>query len=381
MKTKTTYPATGEIPGGLEQDALTAPVLAGGALTTQTILERAGQAANRAASRHVFAEYRQRRAQNTVKRQDAELRLFASYLLDVARIETGDLSSDPSAWKGVTWGLITGFMKWLLDVRGYSIGTVNVALSTVKVYAGLAARAGELESDAYTLIKTVSGYRHAEGINLDTARVANGQATRRTIRAGVLTKEGEPVRAGKKASPVTLTDEQAKMLKTEHASDGQGRRDRLLMCLAIDWGLRCSELHALTVENLQVDSLCASLRVYRRKTKSWSTLDLTSTPDTLSAARAYLDGLGGPTAGALLVGSTRRGQLTDKAMSIRAISKRVTHLGRKVGIEGLSPHDLRHYAATAYGKWKSTKQLMEIFGWTSPAMAVRYQESPKKVRI
>ena len=65
-----------------------------------TPLTQAGQAANRAASKHVFAEYRQRKAPNTLRRQDAGLALFAQYLLDVADIPTGDLSHDARAWAG-----------------------------------------------------------------------------------------------------------------------------------------------------------------------------------------------------------------------------------------------------------------------------------------
>jgi hypothetical protein len=47
------------------------------------------------------------------RRQDADLALFGDYLKAV-RIPIGDLSIDPKAWQGITWGLIEGFVKWQL---------------------------------------------------------------------------------------------------------------------------------------------------------------------------------------------------------------------------------------------------------------------------
>ena len=47
---------------------------------------------------------------------------------------------------------------------------------------------------------------------------------------------------------------------------------------------------------------------------------------------------------------------------------------RKIGT--LSAHDCRHYCATDMArKGYTLKKLMDWFGWTSPAMAMRYVES------
>ena len=40
----------------------------------------------------------------------------------------------------MTWGLVTGFRDWLLT-RGYAIGSVNLHLTTLRTYAGLAMQA------------------------------------------------------------------------------------------------------------------------------------------------------------------------------------------------------------------------------------------------
>ena len=47
---------------------------------------------------------------------------------------------------------------------------------------------------------------------------------------------------------------------------------------------------------------------------------------------------------------------------------------RKVGLDGLRVHDLRHTAATlAAATGATTKELMERMGHTSPRVALRYQ--------
>ena len=68
-------------------------------------LQRLGQAANQAAARQRFADYQSRRAEHTLRRQQADLALFAQFLsgLDVA---VGQLASDPQAGRaspGAWW--------------------------------------------------------------------------------------------------------------------------------------------------------------------------------------------------------------------------------------------------------------------------------------
>jgi integrase len=69
-----------------------------------------------------------------------------------------------------------------------------------------------------------------------------------------------------------------------------------------------------------------------------------------------------------------RGKLTGQGMTPNAIYKRVELIGRKIGIDGLSPHDLRHTFAER-AKGNATKTLQSVGGWNSPAMALRYQNT------
>ncbi len=198
------------------------------------MLAEAGQAANQEARRHRFTDYRMRRAEQTVRRQQADLALFAGFLdgLDVhGLLKAGSLAEDPEAWGGVTWGLVEAFVKWQLQ-QGYTISTINVRLSTVKTYARLAMQCGVLDAQEYALMRAVRGYSQSEQRRIDQRRQVK--------RVGA-----------KKAAPVLLTAEQAGALK-DQPDTPQGRRDRLLMCLLLDHGLRVGEVAALVVEELDL---------------------------------------------------------------------------------------------------------------------------------
>lgn len=317
---------------------------------TEAMVE-AGQAANRAAARHVFEDYRSRKAANTLKRQDGDLALFARCLADFG-IATVDLSHNPSGWRGVTWGLVKSFVEWQIR-KGYTIGSVNVRLSTIKTYAKLAHQAGALDDTEAALIKSVSGYSRKEGKHVDEKR--------------------SRTRVGwKKAQPVSITREQADALKTQPDMP-QGRRDALLMCLLLDHGLRVGEVAALIVENF--DPEAGQLRFYRRKTDRWQNHTLTD--DTREALAAYLKN-DAFAAGPLLRRSRKDRRLHGAGMAERSITERVKTLGEAIRIQSLSAHDCRHYWATrAARNGTPIDRLQDAGGWSSPAMPLRYVEAAK----
>ncbi|MGH2482292.1 MAG: hypothetical protein ACRDHW_21805, partial [Ktedonobacteraceae bacterium] len=97
-----------------------------------TPLQIAGQAANNAAAGGVLADYQQRKSKETLRRLSADIALFERYLQG-AGVPVSDMSADLSAWRGVTHGLVDGFLRWML-AEGYAIGSINVRLSSVKMY-------------------------------------------------------------------------------------------------------------------------------------------------------------------------------------------------------------------------------------------------------
>jgi integrase len=293
-------------------------------------IARAAQAADVAAGKRVFDTYRSRLAEHTRRRQDTDLVTFATFLVAVGA-DAGELVSDPASWAGVTWGLVAAFVEWQLQ-QGYAIGSINVRLSTVKAYAKLATKAGIIGGDAYAQIALVAGYRYREGTRIDK--------TRETTRKG-----------RKKAAPVPISRAQALRLK-----DQADPRDRLLMCLLLDHGLRVGEVASLTASDF--DRGRGVLRFYRSKVDKTQQHQLST--DTADAADGYL-----PTA--------RPGPLFGVDRTIR---ERVKQLGQQIGIVGLSPHDCRHAWATfATRAGTPVKALQDAGGWSSPAMPLRYAES------
>lgn len=296
----------------------------------------AGQAANQVAARRAFDDYRVRKAAETIRRQDADLALFAVYLEDVG-IVAGDLGLNPESWRGVTWGIVEGFVRWQL-AEGYAIGSIGVRLATVKTYAGLASKAGVIDPGEALLIRQVHGYGRREGARVDGRR--------------------EVTRVGaKKSQPVPIGVDQAGQLKAQPDS-----RDRLLMCLLLDHGLRCGE--AAGLRSNDIDLATGELRFYRPKVDLVQVHQLT--PDTLAAARVHL----------VRLDEIREGFLLG--LGTRALSARVRALGEAAGIEGLSPHDCRHYwATTAARNGTPIDRLQDAGGWSSPAMPLRYIQRAK----
>ena len=362
-----------------DADMLAGDVVVEGEIVVHTPAQLvvAGHVADRAAADGVFAAFQSRKAAHTRRRHIADLHLFRTYLAE-AGVMTGELHMEPNAWRGVTWGLVAGFVQWQLQ-RGYAIGSVNVRLATVKTYCQLALHAGVLDHETYIRIKAVAGYSHKEGRNIDQSRTAT--------------------RAGhKKATAVSITGTQARQLKQQPIDTAQGRRDALLMCLLLDHGLRVSEVAGLRVEDFNLAE--GTMRFYRPKVDLVQTHELTR--DTLRAATSYLlINSDAPKTGHLLSGSRKNRvlshekmqggkrkvaptvvndqpdrSLSPSGMTAGAINKRVGFLGAKIGLLGLSPHDCRHYWATSATRGGTDlKSLQDAGGWKSPAMPMRYVES------
>ncbi len=355
-------------------------------VSTTREITAAGQAANRVAADYLFADYHQRRSPQTLRTQTAALIRWVEYLQKVkaathllaeattwasTKFSPGDIEKlqlyaetqatslplvyaasycqhQANAWQGVTWGLVEGFVKWLLK-QGYTVVTVNNRLSTIKVYVRLATKAGVIPPAEQSLIREVRGYGGREGKRVNTKRPKN--------------------RLGhKKAEAIVLTPEQARRLKTEHPTSPQGIRDRLMVCLFLDLGLRASEVAALKVEDLLE---AGRISVYRQKTDHTDQMVLSA--DILHALTAYQPYK--RPSGTLLRGSRKDETLTEEVMSVRAIGARIKVLGRDIlGIWELSPHDLRHTWATRAAKHSNPFVLRDAGGWSNMQTPSRYVE-------
>jgi integrase len=319
--------------------------------STPTLAEL-GAVANLYAGHHAFADYRRRLDPNTLTRQQYDLALWCVYLEDAGiSLSVDELLSQPGAWTGTTHGLLRGFVEWMV-LDGFSIGTINVRLSTVRSYAKLAAAAGAISATDIALIEHVKGYGLHEGLNVDAQRPVSRKGA-------------------KKVQPVPITVKQRAALK-QHPDTPQGRRDAVLMCLLLDHGLRCGEVADLTPQNIILEE--GLLTFYREKVKKSQKHKLTG--DTQLALQRYFE-VAAPER-QLLVGSRKGhdGQHLQGDMSRRAITKRVRVLGERIGLTGLSAHDCRHAWVEAAIRGKTDiKALQDAGGWNSPAMPLRYAAS------
>lgn len=322
-------------------------------LATAYTTEQVAAIADAYASAGAFSDYQDRKAGNTLRAQAAALDLFADFLTTCKVRVTGHaLMNDPASWKDITWGLVTAFRNWQLS-QGYAIASINQRLGAVRVYAGIAHQAGILDTQALILIRGVQGYSRKEAGKVDEKRADAGTKTR----------------CGAKKAQTTLFDaDQAAALKTQ-PDTCQGRRDALLLALLIDHGLRVSEVAILEMSCFNLKK--GVMTFERPKVNNTGTHKLTA--DTLLALRAWVDSGDAPPFGPILRASRKGGALTTCGMTTSGIAARVRELGAAVGIEALSPHDLRHFCASEMaGRDYSIKELMDWFGWNSPAMAVRY---------
>lgn len=315
----------------------------------------AGQLADEYARVGVFADYWQGLSANAQATRRAGLSTWRTYLCEVTAgascPEVDELAATPAAWAGVTWGLVKGFVLWM-GAQGYSVATLNNRLTTVRVFASLAHQAGAIPERDAALIATVKGYSMKKGRNLD-----EGRAVKRV--------------GAKKGQHTPITREQA-LAMMRQPNTPQGRRDAVIMTLLLDHGLRVGEVAALQVTG--VDLAAGELTFDRPKTKTAATIELTARAR--RAVEAYMRA-DAPAMGPLLRGSVKGGALAG-SLSERAIQALVRKIGAAAGVEGLSPHDCRHYAATFYARrGVDVLKLMSAFGWNSPAMARRYVEESK----
>ena len=337
----------------------------GDQLPGRDALAAAGDVADRYVAAGAFAEYVERKSENTIKAQAADLANFAEYLGEAtagAFVVSGEeLQTLPTAWAGMKASLIEGYIRWLLR-GGYAVATVNRRLATVRGYLGLATKAGTVDPAEKVKAEEIHAYTGKDARNVDEKRTAAGVPTRMGEKKAEHTKISE-------AQAAELMDQpRPRRVRADLWETPARLRDRVLMCLLLEHGLRAGELADLDVEAIDLDA--GAMTFYRRKVHKEQTHDLGRR--SWAALRAYLAHDGAPTAGPLLIGSYHGGQLSGRPMSRVAISMRVKRIGESYGIPGLSAHDARHWWATKTAQEKDPYALRDAGGWSSLEMPSHY---------
>lgn len=322
------------------------PTVSPAHLVEPLTLSQASQLATTAMQANVLADYQQRKDADTLRRQRTDLGAFVTCLVEHHILVPPALSEDLSCWRDIEHGLVELFVRWQVQ-QGYAVRTIEARLSTVKVYARLAAKAGYLSTEQLALIRAVESYRGREAVNLDKNRP--------------ITRRGD-----KKAAPVEVTASQVELVK-QRPDTRDGRRDLLMVCLIFDHGLRCSEVADLDMSSLKLQA--GKLVFYRQKVNQWDSHELT--PDTLRAAHAYLskDRKGAVPDAPLFIGKCSKARI-----DVRSVRSRVQWLGlHLLGIPNLTPHDGRHFSAyDALENGTTIDRLQAFGGWSSAARPLEY---------
>ena len=321
-----------------------------GRLQASFTLAEAALLADHHAQRSAFSRELAELSANTRSAYQNDLATWAAYLSSAGIDDClgCDWLGDPTAWAGVSHGLVDGFKQWLLR-EGLAVGTINRKVACVRKFCSMAHSAGTIDAAAHAMIQTVKTIRQGAGIELDKQRP----------QARTSTKKSHSTRIGR---------DQVQKLKAQPDTP-QGRRDALLMCLLLDHGLRAGEVAALTVDGFDLHG--ETFTFYREKVKKIQTHRMT--PDTLRALRAYMDSGDVPALGPLIRASLKGDTLGHSGMARESISRRVTQLGKKIGLSALSAHDCRHYWTTSASRAGTDPfALKQAGGWSSMATVSRY---------
>ena len=296
----------------------------------------AARVADQIAQENALTEYQQYKRPNTLRRQQHEIALFETFLAKMNVPLTG-MSEDLSLWAGMSRGLIIAFRHWL-EQNNYRIGSINLCISTLRVYCGLSHIAGHLPRQAWEHIDQIHNISVSEG------RIVND-------------KRGTASVGKKKAEPTTITPTQVALLKRKLREQGDiiAARDLLMVCLLADHGMRVSEVETLHRQEIDLEN--TRFKIDRRKTNLQHYHALF--PDTLEAMQWYLKL------------SPREPHESLLGIKISTIRWRIQKLGVLLDIQNLSPHDLRHYFGTY-----AEGDLLEVAkagGWTTLNMLLRYR--------
>ena len=321
-----------------------------------------------------FAEVFAEKSENTRKRYSKELLNFGTFLYPNA--PEPPFMLQPSDWSDVTADDIRDYKHYLTYTRGLAVSSINQTIFIIRSFGALSAAYGGMsETEVFKATQKAKGIKSNAAENINELR-------------------GATRASNKKEKATIISKYQAERLKHEHADDLQGRRDALLMCLLLDLGLRISDVVALTMENINMETRTISLTTKKTKTA----LNLYMTDDIYNAAANYFDyytpaaatdpiWYGVTKGGGRIVAKWVDTEKKDadgnpikkwEGFNKHSAQMRVTALGAALGIEKFSAHDCRHYWVTAADRGGSSLlAITEAGGWTSPTMPMRYVNKSK----
>lgn len=336
--------------------------------------EQIGQAVNAFICENIFELNRTAMKKNTQDRHNNELLNFSLFLSQVYGYENHGMT-EPAEWSGITFGIIETYRRFMLmpsqDVFKYdrhgniknvftegigrAVNSVNQSIYIIKSYARKAGQAGYIPAVERENIRDITGYKSSQKSALNKARQEKNITTRAS---------------NKKESAVKLNTAQVYSLKTEHDTDTIGKRDRLIFCVLLDFGLRESELISLRRENFDMET--KAIHWHRDKTENEG--HGLMTPTVFAAAAEWLELLPSDPNTPVFPRVRKGGEIGTEPLSRDGIKFVVKSVGERItGIKNLSPHDLRHSMATrAYLSGVSLIDIQKRLGHSSVLTTERY---------
>ena len=273
----------------------------------------------------------------------SSLRLSALVREFLRAMAAENLSPATLGWYG--WRL-ERLVRWTRDPKAAALTTDALRGWLLAVRAG---EKGWRTADTY-----VEGHRRAASALLNWA-VREGRLERSPL------ERIRRIRVERKELATLSADEVARLIAMQPLTTFAGRRNRAILALLYDTGIRVGELVALRCEDLDLDG--ATLRV-RGKAKRDRRVPLS-----IDLARVL---------GRYLAEARSKTQLfttsTGKPLRPTAVNQWLRRAGRLAGItKRVSPHVFRHSFATAYLRNGGDEfTLQEILGHTDLEMVRRY---------
>lgn len=242
-------------------------------------------------------------------------------------------------------GRFDGFLHYLKEQKSASENTIQSYLRDIAALDRFLDLRGDLDYPPVSMGQLEDYFSLLEGQGLSAATLLRRRASLSCyytylIRLGVVSQnlpKQLPLSAKEASRPAVLPPEQVdRLLAAPTADDFKGRRDRAMLELLYACGLRVSELLALELRDINLQLGFVHVRGKGGR-------DLPLYPSTLQPLKAYLgpcrDSVAPPGQRALFVNSA------GAPMSRQGFWKILKEYARQVGLEQVSPQQLRHSLA------------------------------------
>lgn len=340
-------------------------------------MQQMSEAADAVAQRSVFVDYAEKSAPNTIRRHRTDLDLFAQFLNSLAAQAGADtqytgemLQTVPSAWRHVTHGILRAFQQALIQA-GYAMTTINMRMGTIRLFCRMAYRAGVISGEAWAAIDNAERLNGRHKRNIDERREAEGIPTR--------------IGAKKEAGRYLAKHERQRLKAAANGTTARAWRDRLIVCLLMDHGLRRSEVADLRFKDIEIElddnGEPKNIIMRIRDAKGWNGARLMyMSKDTREAFFEMISKEDTPfhEYNGILPRYRSGRHYMDKfegwGMKDHAVYDIFVRVAKKAGLEGVSPHDGRHTAATRLANEEQVplQSMMRAFGWRQTNTAMRY---------